>query len=112
MTLFSASLKLVGLSHGEAAEFFGVRLDTVKSWSVGRNQVPQGVWDQLRELYEDQVVAVEEVMDLLRQKQPDEVALNEAGARAAEWPSKGAHMAVLAMCALDPDCPPLAKGVN
>ena len=39
----------------------------------------------------------------------DEISLNANGPRGAEWPSKGAHMAVLAMVALYPDCPPIAK---
>ena len=110
MTLFSASLRLVGLSQSEAADYFDVRLDTVKSWSAGRNKVPEGVWAQLRELYEVQIVAVEEAMELVREQRPAEISLNENGPRGKDWPSRGVHMAVLAMCALDPDCPPISIG--
>lgn len=51
MTTFAAILRLCGLSHTEAAEFFGVRLDTVKSWSAGRNPVPEGVWQMAADLW-------------------------------------------------------------
>lgn len=47
-TLYSACLARLGLSQSEAAALHGVRIDTVKSWSSGRNPVPQGVWDDLR----------------------------------------------------------------
>lgn len=52
-TVFSAALKLCGLSHNEAAEYLEVRPDTVHNWSVGRRAVPGGVWDQLAELFDD-----------------------------------------------------------
>lgn len=51
MTTFAAALRLCGLSHQEAADFFDVRLDTVKSWSAGRNPVPTGVWGMLADLW-------------------------------------------------------------
>lgn len=47
-TLYSACLARLGLSQSEAATLHGVRLDTVKSWSAGRNPVPDGAWDDLR----------------------------------------------------------------
>lgn len=47
-TLYAACLSRLGLSQPEAASLHGVRLDTVKSWSAGRNRVPQGAWDELR----------------------------------------------------------------
>lgn len=50
-TTFSAAIRLCGLSHSEAAGFLGVRLDTVKSWSAGRNRVPIGVWQMLADLW-------------------------------------------------------------
>ena len=54
-TLYSACLARLGLSQSEAAALHGVRLDTVKSWSAGRNRVPSGAWDELRD-YEAQIV--------------------------------------------------------
>jgi len=50
-TTFAASLQLCGLSQQEAADYFDVRLDTIKSWSAGRNAVPSGVWDMLADLW-------------------------------------------------------------
>lgn len=105
MTLFAASLRLLGLSHGEAADFLSVRLDTVKSWSAGRNRVPGGVWTQLRALYEKQQAAVEAALDLIDEQQPDEIAPNLSGPRGKQWPSQGAHHAVLAALALSVDLP-------
>ena len=54
-TLYAACLSRLGLSQLEAAALHGVRLDTVKSWSSGRNPVPQGAWDELRAL-ESQII--------------------------------------------------------
>ena len=105
MTLFAAALKLVGLSHAEAAEFLDARIDTVKSWSADRNRVPLGVWTELRALYAQQVTATESALDLIDEKEPDELALNTSGPRSKEWPSPGAHMATLAAVALSVDIP-------
>lgn len=46
-TTFKNALSLTGLSQREAALFFDVREDTVKSWCAGRNNPPQGVWVML-----------------------------------------------------------------
>jgi hypothetical protein len=54
-TLYSACLSRLGLSQAEAAALHDVRLDTVKSWSAGRNPVPEGAWADLR-AYEAQIV--------------------------------------------------------
>lgn len=51
MTTFKAALSICGLSISEAADYLGVRLDTVKSWSQGRNSPPPGVWQMLADLY-------------------------------------------------------------
>jgi hypothetical protein len=48
-TLYAACLSRLGLSQSEAATLHDVRLDTVKSWSAGRNPAPQGAWDDLRD---------------------------------------------------------------
>jgi len=47
-TIYAACLMRLGLSQPAAARLHGVRLDTVKSWSAGRNRPPDGVWDDLR----------------------------------------------------------------
>lgn len=49
-TLYAACLSRLGLSQAEAAALHKVRLDTVKSWSSGRNRVPDGAWEDLRDL--------------------------------------------------------------
>lgn len=49
-TIYAACLSRLGLSQSEAATLHNVRLDTVKSWSSGRNPVPAGAWDDLRDL--------------------------------------------------------------
>lgn len=54
-TIYAACLSRLGLSQAEAAGIHSVRLDTVKSWSSGRNPVPPGAWDDLRE-YERRIV--------------------------------------------------------
>lgn len=54
-TLYAACLSRLGLSHTEAAAIHGVRIDTIKSWSAGRNAVPDGVWADLRG-YEAKIV--------------------------------------------------------
>ncbi len=51
MSTFGRSLQICGLSQQGAADFFDVRLDTVKSWSSGRRQPPAGVWKMLAALY-------------------------------------------------------------
>lgn len=51
MTTFKAALAICGLSQVEAADYLGSRIDTVKSWSQGRNAPPMGVWKDLADLY-------------------------------------------------------------
>lgn len=50
-TTFSAAIAICGLSQQEAADYLDVRLDTVKSWSAGRNPPPEGAWQMLSDLY-------------------------------------------------------------
>lgn len=104
-TLFSAALKVCGLSHNEAADYFDVRLDTVKSWSAGRNPVPDGVWDHLRDLYAEQIEAAEQALELIEASGADEISPNVSGPRKKDWPCNGAHMAALAHVALSVDLP-------
>lgn len=54
-TLYAACLSRLGLSQSGAAALHSVRLDTVKSWSAGRNPVPPGAWADLR-AYEAAIV--------------------------------------------------------
>lgn len=54
-TLYAFCLSRLGLSQAGAAALHGVRVDTVKSWSSGRNAVPDGAWDDLR-AYEARII--------------------------------------------------------
>lgn len=62
-TLYAACLSRLGLSLAEAAQLHEVRIDTVKSWSAGRNGVPPGAWEELRELESQIVDASEELRE-------------------------------------------------
>lgn len=104
MTLYAAALRRLGLSQAEAAAYHGVRLDTVKSWSAGRNRVPAGAWAELRRLYNQQVIAIDAALQLIEENQPAVLTMTP-GPRAAEWPSEGAWMAVWAEIALEVDLP-------
>ena len=105
MTIFAAALKLVGLSQREAADFFEVRPDTVRSWACGRSRVPLNIWHELRELYDKQQQAVDQALALIEEHEPATLALNINGPRGAEWPSKGVHLAALAQLALEAGLP-------
>lgn len=107
-TIFSAALRLCGLSLREAAEFLGTRLDTVKSWSSGRNQIPPGVMAELHALAArlDEAAAqaadlfVEQAEALPENEQPTAVELGIAAddheARDLGYPCVGAQMAMAA----------------
>ncbi len=110
-TVFSLLSQVCGLSHREVAGFLGTRIDTVKSWSSGRNRAPVRVLDDLAGLAAridkaaDEALAEIEVLT--------EIAVRETGAEPADielgiatddheaqtlgWPCVGAHRAVLAL---------------
>tara|TARA_R100001086_G_scaffold187482_1_gene105569 strand:- start:142 stop:462 length:321 start_codon:yes stop_codon:yes gene_type:complete len=52
MTTFKSALAICGLSQQQAADYLDVSLQTVKHWSGGRNNVPEGVWVMLADLYQ------------------------------------------------------------
>lgn len=54
-TLYAACLSRLGLSQAEAASLHGAGLSTIKHWTAGRRDVPDGVWQELRD-YEAQIV--------------------------------------------------------
>jgi hypothetical protein len=101
ITAFALLCDRCGLSHREAADFLRVRIDTVKSWSAGRNPTPAGALEELRGLWwQIQAAAAEDVAIIERQPQPPvEIELGLASddheARALGWPCVGAHAAVL-----------------
>lgn len=99
-----ALLKLrCGLSHQEAAALHGVRLDTVQSWVIGRNQAPAGAIAELRTLYRQiDTTAHEAALRIRRMRpQPDTVELGLASddheAHQLGLPCVGAHRALLGL---------------
>jgi hypothetical protein len=103
-TLASLLFDRCGLSHREAAEFLKVRLDTVKSWSSGRNSAPAGAIDDLRRLYARIEKAAEEGLTSINHAPPGvEIELGLASddyeAQQIGWPCVGAHAAVLGIVA-------------
>lgn len=97
MTSFALLCGVCGLSHREAADMLGVRLDTVKSWSAGRNRAPDGVLDDLRKLAQQIGRAADEALALIIEKAPPVVELGYAAddveARSLGWPCIGAQRA-------------------
>lgn len=102
ITPFALLLGRCGLSHREAADLLGVRTDTVKSWSAGRNQTPDSVIAELRQLYarieraaNEQLILMDELA--AEHGSPDAInltlAANDAAARERGWPCVGAQAA-------------------
>jgi hypothetical protein len=101
-TLYNLLRERCGLSQREAADFHGVRPDTVKSWCTGRNRAPDGVIAELRTLYRKIERAADNlaslVEDRIEQSGPEgEIEIGYAAddkeARALGWPCGGAQLA-------------------
>lgn len=114
MTPFAVLCGLAGLSHREAGDFLGVRLDTVKSWSAGRNRTAPGAVDELRALIARQTKAADEaVAHIARLSKshgtPDEIEIgfpaDDHEARALGWPCVGAWAAMAARVLAASDAP-------
>src|SRR3546814_6156792 len=73
-TIYAACLSRLGLSLAGAAQLHGIRVDTVKNWSVGRRTVPAGAWDELR-AYEAQIVDRAEASRELREENPSDIEI-------------------------------------
>src|SRR3546814_14163297 len=73
-TIDAAFLSRLGLSLAGAAQLHGIRVDTVKNWSVGRRTVPAGAWDELR-AYEAQIVDRAEAMRELWEENPSDLEI-------------------------------------
>lgn len=106
ITSFTLLAERCGLSHREAAEFHGVRLDTAKSWSAGRNNAPDGVIADLRDLYTKiERAAAGEAVKIINDKAGGTeavelgIATDDAEAQTLGWPCVGAHGAVLGLIA-------------
>jgi hypothetical protein len=70
MTPFAALAALAGLSQQEAADYLRVRLDTVKSWSRGRNPAAPraGVIDEMCALIRKQEAMAERALEAIRDR--------------------------------------------
>lgn len=92
MTTFKHALMICGLTQSEAADFLGVRIDTVKSWSAGRNAPPEGVWKLLASLFNQIQDAADGAADAMALDGIDPRAWNniEADIQGDELPTPGA----------------------
>ena len=108
MSLFSAALRVTGLSTKEASSFLSEQLgrtvsqQTVLDMSSGRSRVNPEVWEVLRTLYQMQVRASEEGLDLINEHQPDEVEYTTVSG-AGDWPSERVKLNTAAMVLLGDD---------
>ena len=90
------------MTHEECADYLDVRLDSVRSWSSGRRNVPQGVEAKLIELWnlmEDEASRIiEESVDA---QQSIEFGIPSSREEANElgWPSAGTFMRIAALVA-------------
>ena len=98
-TPFTILVSLAGLSHREASEFLCVRLDTIRSWSSGRNRCPDGALDDLKKLILKQARTASEALDQISRLEtshglPEAVELGEPldddDAQSIGWPCLGA----------------------
>jgi hypothetical protein len=103
-TAFALICERCGLSHREAATFLNVRLDTVKSWSSGRNRAGDGVIAELRALYERIDRAAAEMIATIEKARADHglpdiielgIASDDYESQSLGWPCVGAQAACL-----------------
>lgn len=89
-----------GLSQREAADYLGVRRDTIGKALIGRGSVPAGWLRELRDLHERQQQAADQVMESIPEDHDGIVEIGiasddaEAQAPPLGWPCVGAQMAV------------------
>lgn len=108
LTLYAALMRTCGLSQREAADFHGVRLDTVKSWCGGRNRAPDGAIAELKNLFARIAKAADEFI-AGAEKMSDQygadveieagIASDDAEARSLGWPCVGAQIASIGLAA-------------
>jgi hypothetical protein len=109
-TTFALISDRCGLSHRGSAAFLNVRIDTVKSWSSGRNPAPPWAIDALRKLYARIENAArqagEQIADVIKKHgvlQEIELGIAsddyEAQRQPLGWPCVGAQAAMLGIVA-------------
>ena len=106
-TLYNILLVTTGLSQREASVFHGVRPDTVKSWSAGRNPAPDGAIDELADLITKMASAVDAALDAAEaQEQTAEaielgLASDDHEAQSLGWPTASVHRVVIGRIAAE-----------
>ncbi len=98
-TAYALLLDRCGLSSKEAATFHDASLDTVKSWSSGRNAAPENAVEDLRDLYITIQEMAYDAIDMIDQQNPEavelEMARDDKEAQELGLPCVGAHLAAL-----------------
>lgn len=101
-SFFKLACESCGLPLKEAMEFLGTKLDTTKSWWIGRRKPPESVLEKLIELAVRQEVAAQEILlelGLLEDKSCSRLTLrvveSDSEAKAMGWPSANAYRAVI-----------------
>lgn len=104
MTTFKTALSLCGMTQSEAADFLGVRLDTVKSWCSDQNpkSPPEHAWRLLASLFQQIQDAADGAADTMALDGIDPRAYNmiEADIPGNELPTSAALKAAGAMALL------------
>ncbi len=77
MTNFKTALSLCGLSQQGAADFLGIRLDTVKKFCAGTSRPSLGIWKLLANLFEQIQDAANSVADHMSLEDIDPRTFNE-----------------------------------
>lgn len=72
---FKTLREAVGLSVAQASEIFSVEPRTIRYWESGRNQVPQGVAEEINAIDAKLDFIANEAQHLYWEKKPDEVVL-------------------------------------
>ncbi len=111
ISLFGSLLAMCGMTHEECADYLGVRLDSVRSWSSGRRNVPQGVEAKLIELWnlmEDEASRIidgieAQLIELSVHGLPQSIEFGIPSSREEAnelgWPSVGTFMRIAALVA-------------
>ena len=111
ISLFGSLLAMCGMTHEECADYLGVRLDSVRSWSSGRRNVPQGVEAKLIKLWrliEDEASRIvdgieTQLIEMAHQGLPESVEFgiprSREEANELGWPSVGSFMRIAALVA-------------
>lgn len=108
MSPFPHLLQLCGLSQEEAASFFDVSVDTIKSWSNGRRRASPEVIGELSGLWANiQAIAnalAKEIREMLKTaKEPSSLTIEiglawaQRDARHMGLPTQSAHAAAIAL---------------